>query len=434
MNILVPLQIGLREISSHKFRSFLSMLGIVLGVSSLIATLALTTGIERGTREFMQQMGGLEYVSVVNKEISNAKFEFWNLSPGRTLRDAQVIRESAPLVSHISPELSLAVGISSGTHSDRGTVRGVTPDHFVVSRHELAAGRFLTDIDVERGLRSAVIGSDVASLLWPELPVDAIPGQILQLNNRPFEVVGVFPKYQREEDKRRQGSGKPVSRMGRRWDPFRSKNESILIPYSTMFYDFRAGAFPLDSLESARLDTLTLRIANLDNFRAALDQVRRALELTHRGVDDFDLETREEWFDRMESSIRATRLSGGLIATISLVVGGIGIMNIMLASISERVREIGIRLAVGARGRDIFVQIIVESISIALIGGLLGVLAAFGLLEILKAIAPGENVPVMTPGGIVFSVGFAVFAGFISGIYPALRASRLNPIAALRYE
>ena len=190
----------------------------------------------------------------------------------------------------------------------------------------------------------------------------------------------------------------------------------------------------MDSMESIRLDALILRVGELAHFRAALDQVRAALSATHRGVDDFDLETREEWFDRMEASIRATRLSGGLIATISLVVGGIGIMNIMLASISERVREIGIRLAVGARGRDIFIQIIIESISIAFIGGLLGVVAAFGLIEILKLIAPNENAPIMTLGGIVFSVGFAVLAGFFSGIYPALRASRLNPIAALRYE
>jgi len=437
VNVLVALQIGLREIAAHKFRSFLSMLGIVLGVASLISTIALTTGIERGTRAFMQQVGGLEYVNVVNKEISTKMFEFWNLSPGRTLHDAQVIAASAPLISHISPELAVGAAISSGSHADRRQVRGIFPDHFVVSRHELLAGRFLTDLDVERGLRSAVVGDEIVRLLWPELRPPAVVGKTLLINDRPFEVVGVLPKYERDEDRRRRAldsGNRSIRRSGRRWDPFRQKNESVLIPYSTMFFDFRAGQFPLDSMESVRLDALTLRVGDLDRFRPALDQVRAALDLTHRGVDDFDLDTREEWFDRMESSIRATKLSGGLIATISLVVGGIGIMNIMLASISERVREIGIRLAVGARGRDIFVQILVESISIAFIGGLLGVAAAFGLIEILKLIAPSENVPVMTTGGIVFSVCFAVLAGLLSGIYPALRASRLNPIAALRYE
>lgn len=433
MNLWIALQIGTNEIRAHKFRSFLSMLGIVLGVSSLISTLALTTGIERGTRAFMQQVGGLEYVNVVNKEISNDMIDFWNLSPGRTLRDAQIIRSSAPLVSHVSPELGFGAAISAENgKSDRKQVRGVFPDHFIVARHELLAGRWLTDTDIEQSTKAAVVGDSIAESLWPGLPREQVVGRIIQINGTPFRVVGVLPLYEREEDRFRRLQGKKPA--PRRWDPFRQKNESVLIPFSTMFYEFRSGAFPMDSIDSVRLESLVLRIGDIDQFRAALDQVRSALSITHRGVDDFDLETREEWFDRMESSIRATRLSGGLIATISLVVGGIGIMNIMLASISERVREIGIRLAVGARGSDIFVQILIESVTIAFIGGLLGIVASVGLIEILKAIAPSENTPVMTAGAILFSVGFAVLAGLASGIYPALRASRLNPITALRYE
>ncbi|MCX6962981.1 MAG: ABC transporter permease [Verrucomicrobia bacterium] len=395
--------------------------------------MALTRGIEDGTRIFMQQMGGLELVTIVNKEPSSRKYEFANLSPGRTLRDAEAIRRSATFISHVSPEISLntAVATDGGGNPDRRMVRGVYPDHFVIAMHQIAAGRFLTALDLERGSRCAVVGDTVAKNLWPGIPPPLIVGKSILIDNRPFEVVGVLPLYEMEEQARARRSGRSISR---RWDPFRQKNETVLVPFTTMFHELRSGAFPLDSLETMKLETLTVRVGDLDHFRPALDQVRRILDTTHRGVDDFDLETRQDWFDRMESSVRAARLSGGLISAISLVVGGIGIMNIMLASISERVREIGIRLAVGARQRDIFWQILIESILVSLLGGLLGILASLGLIEILKTIAPTENVPVLTPDSILLAVGFALAAGLLSGLYPAAKASTIDPITALRYE
>jgi putative ABC transport system permease protein len=432
MNPLLLLETALREIAAHKFRSILSMLGIVLGVSSLIATMALTAGIENGTRTFMQQIGGLEFVSVINKEISGKKMDFWNLSPGRTLMDAKIIRTAVPLVSHISPEMNHGVAITAGSISDRKSITGVWPDHAVLARHEMAAGRFIADLDIERSTKAVVIGDEIRNQFFPRKSAKDVIGEKLLLNGSPFVVVGVFKRYVREEGQR---AGARVRKSSQsRWDPFRRKNESILIPLSTMFHEFKAGQFPLDAMESVRLDTLTLRVKNLDLFRETLDQVRSALNVTHRGVDDYDLETREEWFDRMEASISATRLSGGLIAVISLIVGGIGITNIMLASITERVREIGIRMAVGARGQDIFFQILVESVSIALIGGLLGIVAGVGLIELLVRIAPTDNMPLIRADSILISVAFAILAGIVSGIYPAIRASRLEPISALRYE
>jgi putative ABC transport system permease protein len=433
MNPLVAISIGLREIAAHKFRTCLSMLGIVLGVSSLIATMALTRGIEEGTRIFMQQMGGLELVSIVNKEPSSKKYEFANLSPGRTLRDAEAIRRSASFISHVSPEISLntAVAIEGGGNPDRRVVRGVYPDHFVIGMHKVAAGRFLTPLDIECGSRCTVIGDTVAKKLWPGIPTQLIVGKTILIDNRPFLVVGVLALYEMEEQARARRAGK---RSNRGWDPFRSKNEAVLVPFTTMFHELRSGAFPLDSLETMKLETLTVRVGDLNNFDSALGQVRAVLDINHRGVDDFNLETRQDWFDRMESSVRATRLSGGLLAAISLVVGGIGIMNIMLASISERVREIGIRLAVGARQRDIFWQILIESILVSFLGGLLGILASLGLIEILKNIAPEQNVPVLTPDAILLAVGFAIAAGLLSGLYPAAKASGIDPITALRYE
>lgn len=433
MNPIIAISIGLHEIAAHKFRTALSMLGIVLGVSSLIATMALTRGIEEGTRTFMRQMGGLELVTIVPKEPSNNRYEFSNLSPGRTLRDAEAIRRSAPLISHVSPEISLntAVATSGGGNPDRRQVRGVFPDHFVIGMHQIAAGRFLGPVDIERGTRCAVIGDSVAKQLWPGTPPQLIIGKMLTIDARPFQVVGVLQFYEMEEQARARRAGKSSFR---RWDPFRQKNESVLIPFTTMFHDLRSGAFPLDSQDTMKLDAFTVRVGDLDHFHAALDQVRSVMNITHRGVDDFDLETRQDWFDRMESSVRAARLSGGLISAISLVVGGIGIMNIMLASISERVREIGIRLAVGARQRDIFWQILIESILVSLIGGVLGIFASLGLIELLKTISPTENVPVLTWDAIVFALCFAIAAGLFSGLYPAAKASSIDPITALRYE
>jgi len=444
MNLLICLETALREIAAHKFRSILSMLGIVMGVSSLIAMMALTAGIEKGTRSFMQQIGGLEFVSIQNKEISNAMFGFWNLSPGRTLMDARALLAAVPNVSHVSPEMTHGALVASEFGSDRKAVRGIWPGHYVVARHELAAGRFITDLDVDQATRSVVIGDEMARKLWPALPPKEILGRTMTINQSPFMVVGVLVRYEREQEKRLRAilaaqnktrGGEPMrGRQSGRGDPFRGKNESVFIPLSTLFYEFKSGLFPADSVDTVKLETLTFRVADLDFFQETLEQVRRVLDVTHRGVDDYDLETREEWFDRMEQSISATRLSGGLIAVISLLVGAIGITNIMLASITERVREIGIRLAVGAKGRDIFLQILVESISVAFIGGIFGVAAGALLIQVLIVVAPTENVPVMTWGSVLFSVAFAVLAGIVSGIYPAMRASKLDPIEALRYE
>ena len=462
MNLLVVVQIGIRESAAHKFRSVLSMLGIVLGVSSLIATMALTRGMEEGTRTFMQQLGGLELVTIAEKNPSSLKMDFANLSPGLTLRDAEVIRESASLISHVSPEIAINSLVSSFGQSgtrERRMIRGIYPDHFVIRMHQIGAGRFLSDLDVQRGARCVVLGNTVATQLWPDASIESLIGKTVLIGTSPFEVVGVLDFYQSEEQGRIRRSGKTSMRW--RWDPFRIKNETVLIPFTTLFHEFRSGVVSdekpnsnkgndsaeskksnatqessktNESIDSIELDALIVRVRDLEYFRSALDQLRKLLDITHRGVDDFDFETREDWFDRVESSVRAARLSGGLISAISLIVGGIGIMNIMLASISERVREIGIRMAVGARPRDIFLQIITEGMFISLIGAFLGIGASLGLIEILKLISPTENVPLLSWDGVLFSVVFALLAGLLSGIYPGLKAARLDPISALRYE
>ncbi len=438
MMFWITVETGVREIFSHKFRSFLSMLGIVLGVSSLIATLALTDGIERSSREFMANMGGIEMVKVIDKDISDDNLDFWSLSPGRTLQDAEAIRRSAPLVSFVSPEFDEGMPLSVGANRMRARVRGVWPEYVEATDTQVEFGRTIADLDVERATRTVAIGASVAEELWPFLSPEQTIGEQIFIGETPFEVIGVFKLYEREQDKV-DDSEKEARRVARgaeraRGGPFRWKNETVVIPITTMFYEFQSGKYPEDSVDTVRIKDLTFRVANLENFDATLDQVRSALTKTHRGVEDFGFDTREDWFDSMNAQMAATRTSGGLIAGISLLVGGIGIANIMLASISERVREIGIRRAVGARGVDIFLQIIIESVSTALMGGILGVFVGFGLIELIGYIAPSDSPPFVTVGSIVLSVVFAAAAGVLSGIYPAMQASRLDPIQALRYE
>jgi putative ABC transport system permease protein len=456
MSLLLGLLVGLKEIWAHKFRSFLTMLGIILGVCSLVGMFALVAGMTSGMESTLNEIGGLEKVSVVDQDPPESQQHLAELSPGRTMKDAVAIENGCPLIALVSPEIELR-----GARVTRGRVNlrprsvvGARKEFIEVNSHEVEFGRFLSDLDQERFHRVCVIGTEVRDAMFPvtgsDADVDPI-GQNIEINGQSFTIVGVLRYYESETARKKREAGQPdvaaqraqerrssyggrgggPSSRGSNW--FSWKNDIVIIPLTTMQNIFRSGA-KTEGAADLQLTALNLRVADVRQLSEAIQQVKNVLLTTHHGIEDFGFNTQENWSDRIKEQTGNFMRTGGLIASISLIVGGIGIMNIMLASISERIREIGIRKAIGARQRDIFAQILAEGIVLAVLGGTIGLVFAFGLVKLLQMLAPFDFTPIVRPQAMVISFLFSACVGVVAGLYPAVKAARLDPIEALRYQ
>jgi putative ABC transport system permease protein len=201
-----------------------------------------------------------------------------------------------------------------------------------------------------------------------------------------------------------------------------------------MWIKFRSGGSGTNSIPDPRLSNLYVKVSDIDVLEPALQQAKNVLMHTHKGIEDFAFQTQENWSENITMSIRNQRMSGGFISAISLLVGGIGIMNIMMASITERIREIGIRKSLGATHLDVFVQILIESVVISLLGGVAGLLTSYGVVHLLSVMSPTENSPVITFNSMALAFLLSACVGIVAGLIPALKAAKLDPIQALRYE
>ncbi len=456
MNLSNAITVGLKEIWAHKFRSALTMLGIILGVSSLVGMSAIVQGMENGMKEALIAMGGLDKVVTDMQPVPPEQDHRADEAPGRTIQDVYALRESAPLVRMISPEMAMRGPIMTraGKSAIPSELVGVWPVVLDMNLHRIAHGRFFTALDDEQANNVCVIGTGLRDELFgspDEVGREINPvGEVVNVNHQPFVIVGMFEHYESEADRRirdlktrgewkEEQTTQTVARArgwggkGRSGWVFQRKNMTAYIPLNTMWLRFRA-ASGSNNVPDARLSDIDIKVQSLDKLEPALQQARNVMMVTHRGIEDFAFQTQENNVENINGAIRNARMSGGIIAAISLLVGGIGIMNIMLASIAQRVREIGLRKAVGATTGAVFTQILVESVVIGIVGGVAGMVVSWGFVHVLRDLTPTGNAPVITWNAMLMAFAFSASVGLLAGLVPAIKASRLDPIQALRYE
>ena len=404
MSVLMTLRVALKALARNKLRTALTMLGMIIGVGAVIAMIALGTGAQAAIEAQIRSAGTNMIMIYPGSATVGGARQGAGTSSRLTAADARILRE-LPDLDYVSEGLQSQQQVVAGAINWRSAIVGVNVDYVQIKSWPLTRGSFFTDVDVASTAKVCTLGANVAQILFGD---EDPTGREIRLRNHVFKVLGVM-------------GPKGASTSGQNQD------DQIFVPYTTLMRRIQGTEFLQYILVSARA---------ADQIRPTADAVTAALRVAHEiepGMDDdFRVQTQDDLVAaRTETTQTMTSLLAG-IAAVSLLVGGIGIMNIMLVSVTERTREIGLRLSIGASDRDVLMQFLVESIVLSLAGGALGVVlgiaAAFGVARLLQWST------LVTTQSILLSFGVAAATGVFFGFYPARKAAALNPIEALRYE
>jgi putative ABC transport system permease protein len=409
MNLIQTLRVALRAILRNKLRAFLTTLGIVIGVGAVIAMMAIGAGAKARVEEAFAAMGTNVLIIQQGSSSSSGVRGGFGSMPTLTWEDLAAIRNDVGAVKAAAPMLRLNMPVIGEDQNWTTSVTGTSPEYFVIRNWPIALGSSLSQPDVDGGSKIIVLGQTVVDKLYGP---NANPvGQTVRVGNAPFQVVGVAAK-------------KGQSATGQDYD------DAAFIPFTTFARKVQG------SLGKYLQGSIMIAATSSDTTTRAQQDITALLRDRHHVApgeeDDFQIRNLSEIAGAQQQGTETMTLLLASVAAVSLVVGGIGIMNIMLVSVTERTREIGIRMAIGAEPRHILMQFLIEALSLSVAGGLIGVAAGVGVATWL---AGRFHWPVLIqPDVITVSVGFSALVGIVFGIYPARKASQLDPIDALRFE